>query len=56
MRQVYGLTDTVLPYPMGPNGDETYPVALWRLALECGDGMDAGEWNARPFLTFTRTI
>ncbi|NRA98315.1 MAG: polyhydroxybutyrate depolymerase [Rhodobacteraceae bacterium] len=56
LRQVYGLTDTVLPYPMGPDGDETYPVALWREALECGDGMDAGEWNARPFLTFTRTI
>ena len=53
--QVFGLGDGVLPFPMGPGGDQTYPVALWREKLGCGDGTDEGAWNARPFLTFQRT-
>lgn len=55
VRQVFGLDDQVLRFPMGPGGDKTYPVALWRRLLRCGVGEAQGEWNARPFLTFERT-
>ncbi|MEM1373147.1 MAG: polyhydroxybutyrate depolymerase [Pseudomonadota bacterium] len=55
-RQVFGLDDGVLAFPMGPGGDTTYPVALWRAKMGCGDGTQLGSWNARPFLTFTRTV
>ena len=55
VRQVYGLTDTVLRFPMGPGGDQTYPVQLWRDQLGCTDGTAEGPWNARSFLTFQRT-
>lgn len=54
-RQVFGLDDGVLSFPMGPGGDTTYPVALWRSKMGCGKGELRGDWNARPFLTFTRT-
>ena len=30
VRHVHGLDDTVMDFPMGPNGDTTYPVQLWR--------------------------
>lgn len=56
VRQVFGLTDTVLRFPMGPGGDQTYPVALWRHKLGCGAGQFQGPWNARSFLTFQRTF
>ncbi|KMW59918.1 putative esterase lipoprotein LPQC [Candidatus Rhodobacter oscarellae] len=55
MRQVFGLGDGVLAFPMGPGGDQTYPVALWRQRMGCGEGVSEGAWNARPFLTFERT-
>ena len=55
VRQVFGLNDGVLRFPMGPGGDQTYPVALWREKLGCGQGTSEGEWNARSFLTFQRT-
>ena len=55
VRQVFGLGDNVLPFPMGPGGDQTYPVALWRKAFGCTEGVDEGVWNARRFLTFQRT-
>lgn len=55
VRQVFGLTDGVLAFPMGPGGDQTYPVALWRTKFDCGPGTEEGPWNARPFLTFQRT-
>lgn len=55
VRQVFGLDDQVLPFPMGPRGDQTYPVALWREMFECADGRDDGPWAARSFLTFQRT-
>ena len=37
VRHVHGLTDNVLDYPFGPDGDETYAVSLWRDKLGCGD-------------------
>jgi polyhydroxybutyrate depolymerase len=58
VRQVYGLTDNVLDFPMGPGDDDTYPVALWRRILGCKAdhvGASEGPWNARSFLTFERT-
>ncbi|MEM6637368.1 MAG: polyhydroxybutyrate depolymerase [Pseudomonadota bacterium] len=55
VRQVFGLADSVLTFPMGQGGDTTYPVALWRDQLGCGEGRVDGPWNARPFLTFERT-
>ncbi|MBO9476525.1 polyhydroxybutyrate depolymerase [Shimia sp. R11_0] len=56
VRHVHGLADTVMDFPMGPNGDTTYPVALWRRALNCGTpGVDQGDWQVRSFLTLSRT-
>ena len=55
VRHVHGLADTVMDFPMGPGGDVTYPVQLWRNAFDCSTGVDDGPWNAREFLTFQRT-
>lgn len=35
VRHVHGTRDTVMDFPFGPNGDTTYPVALWREKLGC---------------------
>ena len=56
VRQVYGLDDKALRFPMGPGMDTSYPVALWRRVMGCGEGELEGAWNARPFLTFERTV
>jgi polyhydroxybutyrate depolymerase len=56
VRQVYGLNDNVMGFPMGPGGDTTYPVALWRREFGCGEGRDAGTWQAVSFLTFQRIV
>lgn len=55
VRHVHGLSDTVMDFPMGPGGDTTYPVALWRARLGCAAGQGQGHWQLRSFLTFTRT-
>ena len=54
IRQVFGLADNVLRFPMGPGEDQTYPVKLWRDHKFCGDTRADGPWNARSFLTFER--
>ena len=56
VRQVFGLEDQVLGFPMGPGADQSYPVALWRRALKCGEADSRSTWSARPFLTFERTV
>lgn len=56
VRHVHGLADTVMDFPLGPGGDVTYPVALWREKYGCGKGEDAGEWQAVDFLKFQRTV
>tara|TARA_R110002074_G_scaffold146926_1_gene297153 strand:+ start:621 stop:1418 length:798 start_codon:yes stop_codon:yes gene_type:complete len=56
IRQVYGYADTVMDFPMGPGGDETYPVALWRRQFECGSGETEKPWGAVNFLTFDRRV
>lgn len=55
VRHVHGLDDTVMKFPMGPGGDTTYPVYLWRKLLGCGDGIAEGPWQQRAFLTLERT-
>jgi len=54
VRHVHGLSDTVMDYPIGPDADTTYPVALWRGVYDCGDATAVGTWQARSFLTFER--
>lgn len=54
VRQVYGLEDNVLRYPYGPDGDETYPVALWRALNGCAEGEQTATWNITERDTFTR--
>ncbi|MGA9412450.1 MAG: prolyl oligopeptidase family serine peptidase [Roseobacter sp.] len=56
VRHVHGLTDTVMDFPMGPGGDTTYPVALWRDYYECAERAVYGPWQARSFLTFDRSL
>ncbi|KNG94466.1 polyhydroxybutyrate depolymerase [Pseudaestuariivita atlantica] len=54
VRHVHGLSDTVMPYPTGPGGDEMEPVALWRRAFGCGAAMREGTWQAVPWLRLER--
>lgn len=56
VRQVYGLKDNVLGFPMGPGGDDTYPVALWRDMYGCGDPQLAVDWQAVDWLTLNRRV
>ncbi|MEL6293478.1 MAG: polyhydroxybutyrate depolymerase [Pseudomonadota bacterium] len=56
VRHVHGLADTVMDFPMGSNGDQTFPVSLWRDRFDCAAGLAAGPWQAVSFLTFERTV
>ena len=56
VRQVYGFSDNVMPFPYGPEGEITYPVALWRDAFDCGEARQEGGWFIRSFLTFERLV
>ena len=54
VRQVYGFADSVMPFPFGPAGEETYSVLLWR-ELMGGDAERAfGTWQAVDWLTLDR--
>ncbi len=55
VRHVHGLSDTVMDFPMGPDGDTTYPVALWRSAYGCGQAEPGGNWHVTEHDQFTRT-
>lgn len=54
VRHVHGLADTVMRFPMGPGGDVTYPVALWRDSFGCTDAPRREDWQAVDFLSFER--
>ncbi|MEX0338137.1 MAG: PHB depolymerase family esterase [Arenibacterium sp.] len=54
VRHVHGLADTVMRFPMGPDGDTWHPVHLWREKYACDAGQEQGPWQARDFLTFQR--
>ncbi|MEM8556026.1 MAG: polyhydroxybutyrate depolymerase [Pseudomonadota bacterium] len=55
VRHVHGLSDTVMDFPMGPGGDTSYPVQLWRNQFDCGEGVAAGQWRVSERDLFTRT-
>lgn len=48
MRHVHGLNDTVMEFPMGRGGVETYPVALWLWKFGCRDAERSGWGNVAP--------
>ena len=56
VRQVYGFADTVMPFPMGPDGDDTHAVALWRDQFGCGAQTNLGPWQAVDWLTLERRV
>jgi polyhydroxybutyrate depolymerase len=57
MRHVHGLKDTVMDFPMGPGGDTTYPVALWRRENGCtGKPDEEFEWRATDKDLFQRHV
>lgn len=56
VRHVHGLTDTVLNFPMGQGGDETYAVALWRSAFGCGSEPLRFKWGNVPPLQHSRRV
>lgn len=56
VRHVHGLKDTVLDFPFGSNGDQTYPVQLWRDAKNCGGQTEDMTYETTPKDVFERTI
>ena len=56
VRQVYGLADTVLSFPYGPNGETGHAVRLWRDRFECGVGEAQGDWRITELDLFARTV
>lgn len=56
VRHVHGLTDTVMDFPMGPGGDQTYPVKLWRDMFACSGARHEGAWQAVDWLTLDRRV
>lgn len=55
IRHVHGTSDTVMDFPFGPGGDETYPVQLWRDHKLCGTGRELGHYNTTEKDRFLRT-
>lgn len=56
VRHTHGLRDTVLDYPYGPDGDELYPVALWRRTLGCEAPTGTDSYSTTEKDHFSRTI
>ena len=56
IRHVHGLRDRVMDFPMGPGGDTTYPVALWRARKGCDGGKITGDWDVTRHDLFTRWV
>lgn len=54
-RHVHGLKDTVMDFPMGPGGDTTYPVSLWREKYDCGAPAATSTYNITGERDFNRT-
>ncbi len=55
VRHVHGLRDTVMDFPMGPRGDVTHPVSLWRRENGCAaEPTEMSEWSVTRHDTFTR--
>jgi len=56
VRHVHGLKDTVLDFPLGPGGDTTYPVALWRDHMGCGDVSETAQYSTTEKDHFDRSV
>ncbi len=55
IRHVHGTSDTVMGFPFGPGGDETYPVQLWRDLKGCAEKTELGFYNTTQKDRFRRT-
>ena len=55
VRHVHGLKDNVLDFPFGPDGDQTYPVQLWRDRLNCSAETSVSSYETTPKDQFERT-
>lgn len=55
VRHVHGTSDTVMDFPMGRNGDTTFPVALWREHFACTTPSATSRWNTTRDDVFDRT-
>ncbi|MHA3978603.1 CE1 family esterase [Halovulum sp. GXIMD14794] len=55
VRHVHGTSDTVMDFPMGPGGDTSYPVQLWRARMDCAEERSDGDWRVTEHDLFTRT-
>lgn len=55
-RVVYGLTDNVLPFPFGPEGETTWPVMFWRNHYGCNDAAPDAAYSITGQRTFTRAV
>lgn len=56
VRHVHGLSDTVMDFPFGPDGDTLFPVALWRNALGCDAPTGTNQYATTEKDQFDRTI
>lgn len=56
VRHVHGLKDTVLDFPFGPDGDTTYPVALWRDHMGCGPVTATEQYSTTEKDNFDRSV
>lgn len=54
-REVYGLRDTVLSFPYGPNGDTTFPVGFWRDHYGCVTAPVTQDYTITGNRTFARS-
>lgn len=56
VRHVHGTSDTVMDFPFGRDGDTTYPVALWRSKLGCGEITDRSTYATTERDRFERSV
>lgn len=54
-REVYGLKDTVLDFPYGPNGDTTFPVLFWRNQYGCAAAPQTVDYAITSDRTYRRS-
>ena len=55
-REVYGLKDTVLDFPFGPDGDTTFPVQFWRTQYGCVAAPDISDYAITRDRTYRRNV
>lgn len=56
IRHVHGTRDTVMAFPFGPDGDTTYPVALWRQHHGCSNPSGTATYATTEKDRFERVI